>query len=124
VKGKDLLSICDMSGEEIHVLISDAIDMKNDKWSSILDRKTLELVFEKPSLRTKVSFEVAMRQLGGYTVYLSPAEVGLGKRESAADVASVLCRYVDVIAARTFSHQTVEELARYSDAPVINALDD
>ena len=124
MKGKDLLSISDLSSEEIHVLISDAIDMKNDKWLSILDRKILALVFEKPSLRTKVSFEVAMKQLGGHTIYLSPAEVGLGKRESAPDVASVLCRYVDVIAARTFSHKTVEELARYADVPVINALDD
>ena len=124
MKGKDLLSICDLTGEEIQVLISDARDMKNDKWHSILDRKILALVFEKPSLRTKVSFEVAMRLLGGYTVYLSPEEVGLGKRESAADVASVLCRYVDVIAARTFSHRSIEELARYSSAPVINALDD
>lgn len=98
MKGKDLLSISDLTPEEINMLISDAIDMKSDKWLSILDRKTLALVFEKPSLRTKVSFEVAMRQLGGYSVYLSPSEVGLGKRESAADVASVLCRYVDVIA--------------------------
>jgi ornithine carbamoyltransferase len=81
-------------------------------------------VFEKPSLRTRVSFEVAMRQLGGYTIYLSPAEIGLGKRESPQDVASVLCRYADVIAARTFSHKMVEELARHADVPVINALDD
>ena len=124
MKGKDLLSITDLSSEEIHVLLSDAIDMKNDKWLSILDRKILALVFEKPSLRTRVSFEVAMKQLGGHTIYLSPAEIGLGKREPARDVASVLCRYVDVIAARTFSHKTVEELAKYSDIPVINALDD
>jgi ornithine carbamoyltransferase len=124
LKGKDLLSITDLNAEEIHVLISDAIDMKNDKWLTILDRKILALVFEKPSLRTRVSFEVAMKQLGGYTIYLSPAEVGLGKREPARDVASVLCRYVDVIAARTFSHRTVEELSKYADIPVINALDD
>jgi ornithine carbamoyltransferase len=124
LKGKDLLSITDLSSEEINSLISDAIDMKTDKWHSILDRKILALVFEKPSLRTKVSFDVAMKQLGGHTVYLSPAEIGLGKRESAHDVASVLGRYVDVIAARTFSHKTVEELARYSEVPVINALDD
>jgi ornithine carbamoyltransferase len=124
LKGKDLLSITDLSREEISVLISDAIDMKTDKWHSILDRKILALVFEKPSLRTKVSFDVAMTQLGGHTIYLSPAEIGLGKRESAHDVASVLCRYVDVIAARTFSHQTVADLARYTDIPVINALDD
>lgn len=124
MKGKDLLSIADLSSEEIQVIISDAIDMKNDGWISILDRKILALVFEKPSLRTRVSFEVAMRQLGGSSIYLSPAEVGLGKREPAADVARVLCRYVDVIAARTFSHQLLKDLARYSDVPVINALSD
>jgi ornithine carbamoyltransferase len=124
LKGKDLLSITDLSSEEINIILSDAIDMKNDKWLSILDRKILALVFEKPSLRTRVSFEVAMKQLGGHTIYLSPAEVGLGKRESARDVASVICRYVDVIAARTFSHKTVQDLAMYADVPVINALDD
>jgi ornithine carbamoyltransferase len=124
VKGKDLLSVTDLSSEEIQVLLSDAIDMKHDKWLSILDRKILALVFEKPSLRTRVSFEVAMKQLGGHTIYLSPSEIGLGKRESTRDAASVLCRYVDVIAARTFSHDTVVELAQYADIPVINALDD
>jgi ornithine carbamoyltransferase len=124
LKGKDLLSITDLSREEIQVLLSDAIDMKIDKWHNIMSRKILALVFEKPSLRTKVSFDVAMTQLGGHTVYLSQAEIGLGKRETPHDVASVLCRYVDVIAARTFSHKTVEDLAKYSDVPVINALDD
>jgi ornithine carbamoyltransferase len=124
LKGKDLLSITDLTSEEINVILSDAVDMKNDKWLNILDRKILALVFEKPSLRTRVSFEVAMKQLGGHTIYLSPAEVGLGKREPARDVASVLCRYVDVIAARTFSHKTVQDLAAYADVPVINALDD
>ncbi len=124
MKGKDLLSITDLSSEEINILISDAIDMKNDRWLSILDRKILALVFEKPSLRTRVSFEVAMKQLGGHTIYLSPAEIGLGKREPPRDVSSVLCRYVDVIAARTFSHQMVQDLASYADIPVINALDD
>ena len=124
MKGKDLLSITDLTSEEIHVIIADAIDMKLDKWLSVLDHKILALVFEKPSLRTRVSFEVAMKQLGGSAIYLSPAEVGIGKRESARDAASVLCRFVDVIAARTFSHQTVAELAKYADVPVINALDD
>ena len=121
---KDLLSISDLSSEYIGLLISDAVDMKAEGWSSLLDRKTLALIFEKPSLRTRVSFEVAMRQLGGHTIYLSPAEVGLGKRESVPDAARVLSRYVDVIAARTFSHQTLEILARYSAVPVINALSD
>ncbi len=124
MKGKDLLSIMDLSSEEIQVILSDAVDMKHDKWHNLLERKTLALVFEKPSLRTRVSFEIAMRQLGGHTIYLSPAEVGLGKRESPRDVASVLSRFVDVIAARTFFHQSVADLARWADVPVINALDD
>jgi len=79
LKGKDLLSITDLSSEEIHILLSDAVDMKHDKWLTILDHKILALVFEKPSLRTRVSFDVAMRQLGGHTIYLSPSEIGLGK---------------------------------------------
>jgi ornithine carbamoyltransferase len=93
-------------------------------WLSSFSGKILALLFEKPSLRTRVSFEVAMRQLGGYALYLSPAEVGVGKREAVADVARVLSRYVDVIAARTFSHQTLQVLAEYSHVPVINALSD
>ena len=121
---KDLLSVSDLSGEDIRSLISDAVDMKARGWLSVLDRKVLALIFEKPSLRTRVSFEVAMRQLGGHTIYLSPAEVGLGERESVSDVARVLSRYVDAIAARTFSHQTLEILASYSSVPVINALSD
>jgi len=124
LKGKDLLSISDLSSEDIRLLISDAVDLKAAGWSSLLSGKTLALLFEKPSLRTRVSFEVAMRQLGGQAIYLSPAEVGLGKRESASDVARVLSRYVDAIAARTFSHQALEALASYSSVPVINALSD
>ncbi len=124
MKGKDLLSISDLIREDIRLLISDAVDMKAAGWLSLLSGKTLALLFEKPSLRTRVSFEVAMRQLGGQTIYLSPAEVGLGKRESVSDVARVLSRYVDAIVARTFSHQTLEILASYSSVPVINALSD
>ncbi|MFC1985516.1 ornithine carbamoyltransferase [Chloroflexota bacterium] len=124
MKGKDLLSISDLSGEDIRLLISDAIATKARGWLSTLERKILAIMFEKPSLRTRVSFEVAMRQLGGQTIYLSPAEVGLGGRESISDVARVLSRYVDAIAARTFSHQTLEILANYSRVPVINALSD
>ena len=121
---KDLLSIADLGVEDIRLLISDAIDMKAQGWVSSLNGKTLAIMFQKPSLRTRVSFELAMRQLGGQTVYLSPAEVGLGERESVADVARVLSRYVDVITARTFSHQTLEVLASYAGVPVINALSD
>jgi ornithine carbamoyltransferase len=122
--GKDLLSISDLNSEDIRLLISNAVDIKAGGWVSSLGGKVLALMFEKPSLRTRVSFEIAMQQLGGYTVYLSPEEVGLGKRESVPDVARVLCRYADAIAARTFSHQTLETLAGYSVVPVINALSD
>jgi ornithine carbamoyltransferase len=86
--------------------------------------KTLALIFEKPSLRTRVSFDVAMQQLGGQAVYLNQAEVGLGQREPVADVARVLSRYVNVIAARTYEHRTLLDLARFADVPVINALSD
>jgi ornithine carbamoyltransferase len=124
MKGKDLLSISDLTSDDIQSLISDAIDAKDRGWVSILEGKVLALLFEKPSLRTRVSFEIAMRQLGGQCLYLSPAEVGLGERESVADVARVLSRYVDCIAARTFSHQTLKMLANCSDVPVVNALSD
>jgi ornithine carbamoyltransferase len=124
LKGKDLLSITDLTAEEIQVILNDALSMKSDGWLSILDHKILALLFEKPSLRTRVSFEIAMKQLGGYTIYLSPAEVGLGKRESIPDVARVLCRYASVISARTYSHATLQTLAQYADIPVINALSD
>jgi ornithine carbamoyltransferase len=121
---KDLLSVADLGVEDIRLLLSDAIDMKAQGWVSLLSGKTLAIVFEKPSLRTRISFELAMRQLGGQAVYLSPAEVGLGQRESVADVARVLSRYVDAIAARTFAHQTLEALAAAASVPVINALSD
>jgi len=124
MKGKDLLSVSDLSGEEIRLFISNALDMKAEGWSSLLSEKVLALLFEKPSLRTRVSFEIAMRQLGGHCIYLSPAEVGLGGREAVPDVAQVLSRYIDAIAARTFSHQALETLAAYSSVPVINALSD
>jgi ornithine carbamoyltransferase len=119
---KDFLSVADLSDTDLQLLLNDAIELKSAGWNTVLSDKTLALVFEKPSLRTRVSFEVAMRQLGGQVVYLSPAEVGLGKRESVADVARVLSRYVDVIAARVFSHDSLEELATNADIPVINAL--
>jgi ornithine carbamoyltransferase len=121
---KDLLSISDLGGEDIRLLIKDAASMKVEGWLSLLSGKTLAIMFEKPSLRTRVSFELAMRQLGGETVYLSPAEVGLGSRESIPDVARVLSRYVSAITARTFFHQTLEVLASQATVPVINALSD
>jgi ornithine carbamoyltransferase len=124
LKGKDLLSISDLGSEDINLLMSDTMIMKASGWLSSLSGKSLALLFEKPSLRTRTSFEVAIRQLGGQAIYLSPAEVGLGKRETVADVACVLNRYVDAIIARTFSHDSLKTLAAYTDIPIINALSD
>jgi ornithine carbamoyltransferase len=124
LKGKDLLSISNLSAEDIRQLIANAMLMKAEGWNSKLSGKALALLFEKPSLRHRMSFEIAMRQLGGECIYLSPPEVGLGQRESIGDVARVLSGYVDCIAARTFSHRTLEMLAEYSRVPVINSLSD
>ncbi|PPD57517.1 ornithine carbamoyltransferase [Dehalogenimonas etheniformans] len=124
MKSKDFLSVTDLAGHEIRMLLSDAASLKAQGWQTTLSGKTLALLFEKPSLRTRVSFELAMKQLGGEAIYLSPAEVGLGKRESIADVARVLSRFVDAIAVRTFAQSTLEELAQWAGVPVINALSD
>jgi ornithine carbamoyltransferase len=121
---KDLLSIADLERNEIEHLIEQTWRMKQGGSPPLLSGRTLALLFEKPSLRTRVSFEVAMYQLGGHGIYLSPEGVGLGKREPAADVARVLSRYVDVIVARTFSHKTLQFIAGHSSVPVINALSD
>jgi len=121
---KDLLSVSDFNRKEIERLIEQAVHMKKEGVSPLLSGRTLALLFEKPSLRTRVSFEIAMYQLGGHSIYLSPEEVGLGKREPVADAARVLSRYVDGIAARTFSQETLRFLAGHSSVPVINALSD
>lgn len=121
---QDLLSIANLDRKEIEHLIEQAGRMKKDGERPLLSGKTLALLFEKPSLRTKVSFEIAIYQLGGHGIYLSPEEVGLGKRESVSDVARVLSRYVDGIVARTFSQETLDILAVHSSVPVINALSD
>ncbi len=121
---KDFLSVSDLKREEAQQLIEQAVDMKRKGTPPVLAGKTLALLFEKPSLRTKVSFQMAMHHLGGHSIYMSPEEVGLGKREPVADVARVLSRYVDGITARTFSHETLRVLARHSPVPVINALSD
>ncbi|MGC8786394.1 MAG: ornithine carbamoyltransferase [Anaerolineae bacterium] len=125
---KDLLSLADLSAEEIWHILNVAQELK-EEWRAggnqpILTGKTLGMIFQKPSLRTRVSFEVAMLQLGGEALYLSPDEIQLGKRESVPDVARVLSRYVDCIMARVFAHKDVETLATYSRVPVINGLSD
>jgi ornithine carbamoyltransferase len=122
VRGRDLLSISDLSASELSRILDVASALKDAGRRPLLAGQTLALVFEKPSLRTRVSFDVAMSHLGGHCVYLSPPEVGLGERETPADVARVLSRYVDAIAARTFTQATVHELADHATVPVINAL--
>ena len=124
LKTGHFLSMSDLAPDELQELLDYAIDLKSRGWISMLKNKTLAILFEKPSLRTRVSFEVAMRQLGGQTVYLSPEEVGLGKRESIPDVARVLSRFIDIIVLRTFAQHNLEVLAEYSSVPVINALSD
>jgi ornithine carbamoyltransferase len=124
MRGRDLLSIIDLTPEELRRVLETALRMKHDACAPLLRGKTLALLFEKASLRTRISFDIAMQQLGGHAIYLSQAEVGLGQRESVADIARVLSRYVDAIAARTFAQSSLETLAQYASVPVINALSD
>ena len=121
---KDFVSLADLSPEELRAVLKSASAMKRGRQGRPLEGKALALLFQKPSLRTKVSFVIAMAQLGGHAVYLSPEEVGIGKREPAEDVARVLSRYVDGIVARTFAHREVEVLAHSATVPVINGLSD
>lgn len=124
MKGKDLLSIGDLAPDDVWRIIDRAIELKRQGASPILAGESLALLFEKPSLRTRVSFDIAMHQLGGHSVYIPQSEVGLGSREPVSDVARTLSRYVNIIAARTFAHATVESLAEHATIPVINALSD
>lgn len=124
MRGRHLLSIADLSADDLEVLLSTAAELKRGGYPRALEGQTLALLFEKPSLRTRVSFDVAMQQLGGHTIYLSQGEVGLGQRESVSDVARVLSRYVEAIAARTYRQQTLIDLAAFTSVPVINALSD
>ena len=125
---RHFLALADFTGEELQEMLELAIELK-EAWKAggnrpLLRDKVLAMVFQKPSLRTRVSFDMAMRHLGGDALYLSPAEIGLGKREAIADVSRVLSRYVDAIMARVFDHEHILELARYSVVPVINGLSD
>lgn len=125
---KDFIAIADYPSAELQGLLDLAIQLKKE-WKQtgnapLLKGKVLAMVFQKPSLRTRVSFDMAMRHLGGDALYLSPNEIGLGKRESIADIARVLSGYIEAIMARVFDHQHVVELARWSDVPVINGLSD
>src|SRR5512136_340223 len=126
---KDFIAISDFSFDELFNLLDLAIMLKKERLSkgenpTILKGKVLAMIFQKPSLRTRISFDMAMRHLGGDALYLSPAEIGLGKRESIADIARVLSGYVQAIMARVFEHAHVLELAKWSSIPVINGLSD
>ena len=132
---RDIISVLDMQ-DDFEKILANAVKMKNDlrkkepkkgaatKPQQPLKGKVLGMVFEKPSLRTRVSFEVGMTQLGGHALYIGPDEVKIGKRESVSDVANVLSRYVDCIMYRAFSNQIMRELAKYASVPVVNGLDD
>ena len=125
---KDFIDISDFTGEELKKLLDRAIAEKKlfqeGRLPVSCPRKVLALIFEKPSLRTRVSFATAIAQLGGSDIYLTNADIGLGKREPINDVARVLGRMCDAVAARTFSHQAICDLARFCPKPVINALTD
>ena len=125
---KDFLTIADLTSQDMHYLLELAILIKQ-QWQAgestpYLQNKVLGMIFQKPSLRTRVSFDVGMLQLGGNALYLSPNEIQLGKRESVADAARVVSRYTNIILARVFGHYDVVELAKYASVPVINALSD
>ncbi len=127
-KHMHLVTLLDWDADLIRKVLAQAHELKAQALAGqlrpTLQRKTLALLFEKPSMRTRVSFEVAMTQLGGHITYLSQDDVNLGVREPIKDGARVLSRYVDGIAARVYAHETVEELAAHSSIPVINALSD
>ncbi len=124
----DFLAISDLSAAEVQDLLDVAIRLKKEYFDKgnppLLKGKVLGMIFQKPSLRTRVSFDMAMRHCGGDALYLSPNEIGLGKRESIADIARVLSGYLQALMARVFDHEHVVELAKWSEIPVINGLSD
>jgi len=126
--GRDFLSLADLSREEFAGLIGSAVQLKT-AWKAgdrpaLMQHKTLAMIFEKQSLRTRSTFDIAMAQLGGHAILLSQNYIGWGVRETVRDVASNLDRWVDGIMARTYGHDTLEELARHAKVPVINGLSD
>src|SRR5258706_12443981 len=125
---KHFLDVADYSPAEIQDILDLAIRLKKEHFSGgnkpLFKGKVLGMIFQKPSLRTRISFDMAMRHCGGDALYLSPNEIGLGKRESIADIARVLSGYVQALMARTFEHTHVLELAKWPDIPVVNGLSD
>lgn len=129
MKLRHLVSITDLSSKEIVKILDLADKLKKElktksKNKPLLERKTLAMIFEKPSLRTRLSFEIGMTQLGGHAIYLGPADIQMGTREPVSDIARVTSSMCDIIMARTFAHKTVEDLAKFSTVPIINGLSD
>jgi ornithine carbamoyltransferase len=128
MKGKSLASLYDLTKEEIEQILKTSellkLQLLRGQEHPLLKGKTLAMIFEKPSTRTRVSFEVGMWQLGGYALYLSSSDLQLGRGETIGDTAQVLSRYVDGIMARVFAHQTILDLVSYSKVPVMNGLSD
>lgn len=124
----DFISIADHSARELRAILDLAASLKEEHKEGgnapLLKDQVLAMIFQKPSLRTRVSFDMAMRHLGGDALYLSPDEIGLGERESIADIARVTSGYVEAVMARVFDHEHILELARWSNIPVINGLSD
>jgi ornithine carbamoyltransferase len=125
---KHFLAVSDLSSGEVQELLDLAVKLKDEYFKKgnppYFKGKVLGMIFQKPSLRTRISFDMAMRHMGGDALYLSPNEIGLGQRESIADIARVLSGYVQALMARTFDHAHVLELARWSEIPVVNGLSD
>src|ERR671915_1593847 len=128
LSGRDCLTLAEFSQEETKLILDEALKIKTLQKSRIpyrpLRGRTLAMVFQKPSNRTRVSFEVGMYQLGGHALSLSPQEIQMGKRETPSDTGRVLARYIDAIMVRTFDHEELEELAGAADVPVVNGLSD
>ncbi len=125
---RDCLQLTDFTAEELRGMLELAAEMKGEvrqnRFRKPFENTSFACIFHKPSLRTRISFEVGLSQLGGQTLYITEKEIELGKRESIYDVAKVMSRYVDAILIRTFSHQSVEELAQHASVPVVNMLTD
>lgn len=126
--GRSFISITDFSADEIRAVLDRADELKADRAGAFraapLRGKTLAMIFQKPSLRTRISFETGMTRLGGHAVHLAPSDIKLGRRETTEDIALVISRYADAIMARVFGHDIVVELARHATVPVINGLSD
>jgi ornithine carbamoyltransferase len=125
---KDFISLADFGRTDVESMLDDAdrlkADLKAGKGARPLVGRTLAMIFEKPSLRTRVTFETGIKQLGGASVYLAPEDIRLGARETVSDIARNLSRWVDLIVARTFAHRSLVELAQHATVPVINGLTD